>query len=137
MFVVVDTNVFISAAIRRHSVPALAVEWVRANGVFLTSADTEAELEEVLQRPKFDRFTRIEARAEFFATVCRTRTLVPILERVVECRDPKDDKFLEVAVNGNAAYLVSGDADLLALHPFRGVAILTPADFLAAVGQVP
>ena len=58
---------------------------------------------------------------------------VDILVPVVACRAPNDDMFLEVAVNGLADYLVTGDADLLALHPFRGVAVLTPADFLALV----
>ena len=47
------------------------------------------------------------------------------------CRDPDDDKFLELAVSGNADYLVSGDDDLLALHPFREIPILRPAEFLA------
>jgi predicted nucleic acid-binding protein len=50
------------------------------------------------------------------------------------CRDPDDDRLLELAVDGRATHLVTGDADLLALHPFRGIPILTPADFLAAVG---
>ena len=47
------------------------------------------------------------------------------------CRDPKDDKFLELALSGAATHLISGDDDLLALHPFRGVAILSPHDFIA------
>ena len=59
---------------------------------------------------------------------------VAITESVGACRDPKDDKFLELAVSGRADYLVTGDLDLLVLDPFRGVRILTPADFLAAVG---
>ena len=46
------------------------------------------------------------------------------------CRDPRDDKFLDVAVHGSADALVTGDADLLALHPFHGVPILTPSHFL-------
>jgi putative PIN family toxin of toxin-antitoxin system len=46
------------------------------------------------------------------------------------CRDPRDDKFLELAVHGRADILITGDADLLALHPFQGIAILTPAAFL-------
>ena len=50
---------------------------------------------------------------------------------VSACRDPKDDKFLELALSGAATHLISGDDDLLALHPFRGVAILSPHDFVA------
>lgn len=57
--------------------------------------------------------------------------IVAVEQPVRACRDPKDDKFLEAAVNGRADVLVTGDRDLLDLHPFRGIAILTPADYLA------
>jgi predicted nucleic acid-binding protein len=50
------------------------------------------------------------------------------------CRDPHDDKFLEVAVNGHADLIVSGDGDLLALNPFRNISIVTPAMFVQGVG---
>ena len=48
------------------------------------------------------------------------------------CRDARDDKFLELAVSGRAAYIISGDDDLLVLHPFRDIAIMTAAEFLQA-----
>jgi predicted nucleic acid-binding protein len=52
--------------------------------------------------------------------------------RVVHaCRDPRDDKFLEVAVNGRADLIITGDRDLLALHSFMGVAIISPAAYLS------
>jgi predicted nucleic acid-binding protein len=60
---------------------------------------------------------------------------VEIEQSVHVCRDPRDNKFLELAVGGGASFVISGDADLLALSPFRGIPILTPADFLAAVSQ--
>jgi predicted nucleic acid-binding protein len=56
--------------------------------------------------------------------------LVEVTERVKECRDPKDDKFLELAVNGNATLIVSGDKDLQVLHPFRNIPVLSPREFL-------
>lgn len=56
--------------------------------------------------------------------------LVPINYRIRACRDPKDDKFLELAVNGSASLIITGDKDLLALDPFRGIGIITPAGFL-------
>ena len=52
-----------------------------------------------------------------------------IIEAVSGCRDPDDDKFLELAVNGRADVIVSGDEDLLALDTFRGIPIITPAAF--------
>jgi uncharacterized protein len=48
----------------------------------------------------------------------------------VACRDPTDDKFLELAVNGNADIVLTGDADLLALNPFRGIPIVAPGSFI-------
>ncbi len=59
--------------------------------------------------------------------------LVEIIEKVQECRDPKDDKILELALNGGAKYIVSGDKDLLVLNPFRDVKIVTVEEFLRAV----
>ena len=56
--------------------------------------------------------------------------LVAIAERVTACRDSTDDKFLELAVNGRADLIVTGDRDLLVLNPFRGVAIIEPAAFV-------
>src|SRR5436309_1767484 len=56
-------------------------------------------------------------------------------EEVRACRDAKDDKFLELAVSGRAAYIISGDDDLLALHPFRDIAIMTAAEFLQATEE--
>jgi predicted nucleic acid-binding protein len=61
------------------------------------------------------------------------RRAVTITERIVACRDPTDDKFLELAINGHADLIVSGDADLLALNPFRHIPIIPPADFVAGL----
>jgi putative PIN family toxin of toxin-antitoxin system len=55
--------------------------------------------------------------------------LVTITERVAVCRDPKDDKFLELALNGRADLIISGDADLLVLDQFRNIPIIDPATF--------
>jgi predicted nucleic acid-binding protein len=55
--------------------------------------------------------------------------MVTITEAIAGCRDPANDKFLELAVNGRADLIVSGDEDLLVLNAFRGIPILTPARF--------
>jgi hypothetical protein len=57
--------------------------------------------------------------------------VVNVTEKLTECRDPKDNKFLELAVSGKATCIVSGDSDLLVLNPFRGVAIMTPPEFVS------
>lgn len=61
--------------------------------------------------------------------------LVAIIERIGACRDPTDDKFLELAVNGHADFVVSGDADLLVLSPFRAIPIISPAVYPQGVTQ--
>jgi putative PIN family toxin of toxin-antitoxin system len=63
-------------------------------------------------------------------TLLQAAETVVITERIAACRDPTDDKFLELAVNGQAGMIVSGDADLLALNPFRGIPIVPPATFV-------
>jgi putative PIN family toxin of toxin-antitoxin system len=60
---------------------------------------------------------------------------VEIREKIAACRDPTDDKFLDVAINGQADYIVSGDADLLILNPFRHIPILNPADFVTLMSS--
>ena len=66
----------------------------------------------------------------FLAALIRDSALEDVVERIVVCRDPKDDHVLELAVNGQATCVVSGDNDLLTLHPFRDIPILKPAEFL-------
>jgi uncharacterized protein len=57
-------------------------------------------------------------------------TTVQVTTTIQACRDPKDNKVLELAVSGQAVCIVSGDKDLLVLHPFQGISILSPGDFL-------
>jgi len=61
--------------------------------------------------------------------------LITIVERITACRDPTDDKFLELAVNGRADMIVTGDLDLLVLHPFRGIPIITSVAFSHAYAR--
>jgi uncharacterized protein len=61
--------------------------------------------------------------------------LVTITEQIVACRDPTDDKFLELAVYGRADLIVTGDGDPLALNPFRDIPIVTPATFVQGVAR--
>jgi putative PIN family toxin of toxin-antitoxin system len=74
-------------------------------------------------------------RDQFIAVLTLEATLVPVTVSLQVCRDPKDDLVLELAVSGQATCIISGDADLLALHPYGGVPIRTSAEFLSDVGQ--
>lgn len=62
--------------------------------------------------------------------------MVEIIERIAACRDPRDDQFLEVAVNGRADWIVTGDSDLLSLDPFRDIRTVTPAQMLEDPGVI-
>jgi putative PIN family toxin of toxin-antitoxin system len=129
--VVIDTNALISRLLLPASVPAQAVRKAVDEDQLLASDATIMELADVLGRPKFDPYLTIEERQEFLRLFGRIAERIPIVHIVVACRDPKDDKFLELAVNGEAHLIVTGDADLLALHPFRSIDIITPASYLA------
>jgi putative PIN family toxin of toxin-antitoxin system len=128
MRLVVDTNVIVSAAPKDSSWPAAVIRWVDSFGVLLKSNSTEEEVFEVLRRPRIARNI-----APLFDVRLRQifgyAELVTITEQMAACRDPKDDKFLELAVNGNADIIVSGDADLLVMDRFRGIPIIAPAAF--------
>ena len=129
--VVFDTNVIVSAALLRRSAPGRAFLCALRQGTVLVSAPSLRKLTAVLRRAKFDRYVSREERDELLKALVRESRLVEITEFVRECRDPDDDGILEVAVNGDAEYLVTGDEDLLRMDPFRGVRIVTPAEFLA------
>ena len=131
--VVLDTNVLVSAALFPLSHPWQVFEIVRGQGSLIASVDTLAEVNNVLKRPRFDRYLRRTLRDEFLHGLGQMAVTIEINQTIRACRDPKDDKFLELAVCGNATHIVSGDRDLLALHPFRGIPILTPGTFLADV----
>jgi len=127
---VFDTNTLISRLLLPRSVPAQAIDKALACGDLLVSDATLQELAEVIARPKFDKYLSDQERREFFKVLSRVAILVEILRPVAACRDPKDDKFLELAVNGRADALITGDADLLALHPFLGIPIVSPKAFV-------
>src|SRR5579863_1798381 len=127
---VIDTNVVVSASVFALSVPRQAVERVLHKSILLFSDFTMDELKNVLFRSKFDRYVSRKERAIFLSQLSAAAELVPIIQLVRECRDPEDDKLLEVALNGRAEVIITGDADLLAMHPWREISVLAPADYL-------
>lgn len=133
MRAVVDTNILVRAVIKPSgSVGPVLQRLRRRDYLLLISRATLDELVDVLSRP------RLRAKYGISDPVLRAVVRLMILRgelvspqrRIAACRDPKDDKFLEVAVGGRADVVVSGDADLLSLDPFEGIPIVTPARFL-------
>ena len=128
---VFDTNTLISAALFEGSTPDRAFRLALRRGALLASPETLAELAEVLFREKLDRYVTQDEREEFLGALVARAEIIQPSESVRACRDPKDDKFLDLALNGRATVIVSGDDDLLVLHPFRGISIVTAAIFVA------
>jgi putative PIN family toxin of toxin-antitoxin system len=126
---VVDTNVVLSGLIFPGSDPSRALLKAQTNEVLASDA-TLLELIEVVSRTRFDRYIDRSIRQRLVAEFANACEAVEIVAPIRACRDPKDDKFLEVAVHGRADLIVTGDEDLLVLHPFQGIVILTPAQYL-------
>ena len=94
-----------------------------------------AELLDVLTRPRLARFINPELRDDVLSLLDTYGVFVVPTQRVTDCRDPKDDKYLELALAAGADTIVSSDQDLLVLHPWRGMHILRPAEYLAKVDE--
>ncbi|HLG13467.1 MAG TPA: putative toxin-antitoxin system toxin component, PIN family [Blastocatellia bacterium] len=127
---VFDTNTIVSALLLPDSKPREALDRAQGRGKILISMPTLLELSEVIARKKFDKYLSEEQRKEFLAALVTQAELLGVTEKITDCRDPKDNKFLELAVCGSADCNVSGEGDLLVLHPFRGILILQPGEFL-------
>ncbi|MBP6002027.1 MAG: putative toxin-antitoxin system toxin component, PIN family [Pyrinomonadaceae bacterium] len=119
------------SALLMGGAPRSALDTVLDNGVVLVSTATLLELADVLGRPKFDKYLTEDERMRFLVGLLKQAEMVDITEAIEACRDPRDNKFLELAVCGRADVLISGDEDLLVLDPFRNVTIVTPQEFSA------
>lgn len=112
------------------STPRRAFDSIVRRGVLIASESTLLELARVLKDSKFERYLTSVEREAFLVALLKIVEVVEVKERIRICRDPSDDKFLEAAVAGRAEAIVTGDADLLALDPYRGIRIMSPAEFL-------
>ena len=130
-FVVVDTCTLISAVLKPNSLPARALDLVRVQGEIAVSLETLAELGSVLSRNTLDRYSAQTDRTQFLTFYTQAAVLFEVTEQVLDCRDAKDNKFLSLALAAKATVIVSSDADLQVLHPYRGIAILSPSQVLA------
>jgi len=131
--IVVDTNVLISAALLPQSVSAQALVRALSQLELCFSNATWTELQQVIARPKFARYLGTEARHQFLQRLITVSRFVSMQSVVTDCVDPKDNPFLELAQDVRAPWLVSGDNHLLQLHPWRGIAIVSPQAFLNSV----
>jgi len=137
MRVVVDTNILVRALIKPHgTVGPVLLRLRHGEYTILYARSLLEELVDVLSRPRIrEKYHLSDQDIQTVVSLILLRgEAVPPNERITACRDPKDDKFLEVAVAGKADVIVSGDQDLLVLHPFAGIPIVPPATFLQMLG---
>lgn len=134
--VVLDTNVLVSAALRPRSVPWQVLDFALAAGALAVCDQSMAELQATLLRPKFDRYATHQRRDQILALIRADAVFVSVTAGDLAavqgvCRDPDDELFLALAHAAQASTIVSGDADLLTLHPWRGISICTAAAYVA------
>ncbi|HEX5313642.1 MAG TPA: putative toxin-antitoxin system toxin component, PIN family [Gammaproteobacteria bacterium] len=129
--VVLDSNVLISALLSPNGSPRRAFEHLaKTSAALLFSDETFAELAGRIALPKFDRYRSIAQMNDCLDWLVELSEWVHPGIAVVACRDSRDDKFLTVALGGEADILITGDADLLVFDPFEGLPIVSPAKFL-------
>ena len=132
-YIVLDTGVLISAAIRPESVPALALEKALLQFDVCVSEETLTELETVLLRQKFDRYVSRQQRAAFIAGFRKQSRLFEVTQVVTDCPDPKDNMFVALAEAAQAELILSSDPHLTEMHPWREIPIMPPAAFLVGI----
>lgn len=131
MIFVTDTNLLISALLKPLGTPANALALAQQKGRICFSEKTSTEITEVLLRSKFDKYLPKEQRIKQLLHIFKYAEFVyDKTPSILACRDPKDNMFLELAVVAQAACIITGDKDLLELHPFRNIPILSPSDFI-------
>jgi uncharacterized protein len=120
----------VGAAIKPDSVPERALLRARTEDLIALSALVEAEIMEVLHRPRLARAMSAERRDRVLSLLRDAAVRFEPAIRITDCRDAKDNIYLELALAAGAATIVSSDMDLLVLHPWRGVHILRPSAYL-------
>ena len=128
---VIDTNVVVSALLFPDSSVGQAFSRGLLFGTIVVSDETLHELQEVLMRDKLDKYLLKSLRQAFLQKFEILAERIDITENITACRDPKDDKFLSLAVCAKATCVLTGDNDLLDLNPFRNIPILSPSEFLS------
>ena len=128
--VVIDTNLWISFLLTRDF---SKFDWLMSadSTTLLISQELLEEVVEVAERPKFRKYFNLTDLTDLLVKLKRKAELVQVSSQLNVCRDDKDNFLLSLAIDGNATHLLTGDKDLLVLHPFREVQIQTIADYLS------
>jgi len=131
--IVLDTSTLVSAIGWKESKPRhILNRCLNKEFIILISPDCLKELKDVLFRKKFD-FIDKDMKEELLLLLCEIAKIVIPKTHIKICRDKKDNKFIELAIDGKANYIVTGDDDLLSLKKFDNIKIISPSDFLKLV----
>lgn len=128
--VVFDASSIVGALLKADSVPERALLLARSHETICLSPAVEAEIREVFSRPRFARHLSGGRGDSILSLLSMAATSVMPTEAVTDCRDAKDNKYLELALAAGAQTIVSSDDDLLVLDPWRGIRIVTPAEYV-------
>ena len=130
-FFVIDTNNLISAALIPTSTSRKALEKAITLGKIATAPNTLDELLDVIFRKKLDKYFVDNNERLVIVNILEANSVLFSPEiSIDDCRDKKDNKFLELAITVKASCIITGDTDLLVLHPFRNIPILNAVDFI-------
>ena len=131
---VIHTNILVSGLIRKQGLPGQVLRYLRdGDFTIIYSVPIMVEMVEVLSRPQFrHKYQVVSDDIAALINLVRLRgEMVSPSRKIDACRDPKDNRFLEAAIEGNAHLIVSGDKDLLDLDEFETIQIVSTAEFLA------
>ena len=128
-YIVIDTNVLISAGLLPQSKTAQVLALAVEHFVIAQNKDTWHELETRIARSKFDRYFGDSGRLRHLAKIAQSIQRFEVSAAVSVSRDKTDDKFIELAIDSGSSILISGDPDLRVVKTFKGVEILSPAQF--------
>ncbi len=133
---VLDTNLLISYLLTNgETISRIMIHWEQGHFVYLQSPQMLDELIDVIHRPRLRRYMKTDPQPlldviEMDAEPTQGKLVLP-----GACRDPKDDKFIACAVEGNADYIVTGDKDLLDLGVYQAIKMVRPRDFLMVLEE--
>lgn len=130
--IVIDTNVLISAVLSPEGTARKALNRVYQHFKIAQSDVTYQELVTRIYKNKFDKYISDEGREDFLRVVKYHSQFIKVESQIEICRDVDDNKFLELAIDSNAVFLITGDRDLLSLKAqieYQEL-IVTPREFL-------
>ena len=129
--IILDTNIILSGILFKGEAIRSLLQFALNDFRLVFSQTTWDELTSVLQRDAFEKYMPLGARLRVLSELAGMVELIQSTTIVTDCRDPKDNKFLSLALDANANIIVTGDNDLKVLHPYKQIAIYSPADFMS------